>query len=1366
MKVFFYTILLILLIFSSKSAFCDVPSEIAFQGILATNLGPTKDGIVKMEFTMYDKESAGNSLGWTETQDVTIKDGIFNIYLGSVNPVNPFLFDGKNIYLEVVIDGEALVPRLEIGSTAYSFTAQTALNVPDIDDIKTIVADEGYIKSAGCDTWQLLKWDGTKWTCSEDLAGAGALSAGYGIDVSNAGEINLEKETSEEIAKSACFDTEDELLLALSDNYAELNHNHDAFYVKTKVCSQWQVLKWDGENWICGDDLAGGGSLTEGYGISISGSGEISIKTETVQEIASDLPHNHDASDIISGKISEQRLTDNVSLLGQKIEEEEIEDGTILFKKIGQNTCSEGQVMKWSDSEMSWVCAADAMNEGTAYSEGTGIKITGYTLSVDEIKIKDWAKEVCYDNEAEITGIFNSICALKNHDHDDYAAKNHNHDDFYYKKEELNSGGTINSESNPVEWSRLKGVPEDFADGTDDGSQYFAGTGMVLKDGEFSVKREVVDTWYVDVNENNSISSAMIKNGEILFEDFNANNCDPGQVIKRNEYNTKWTCTDDLNSGGTVTQIETGTGLAGGPVKTSGTISLASNYVDGSAYDSRFVNADEKINWNKLQNFPAACPEGWAISALAETPTCSNLNINNAVQGIGGINYIAKFTNFSTIDSSIIYETNYNIGIGTKTPAEQLEITGNLRIPQTTVAAGMIKSGSNLFIHNYGSDNFFAAVNAGNLYMTGSSNIGLGINVLHLNIDGMANTAVGTNALYYNTHGSTNTAVGMNALYANITGSSNTASGNNALSSNIDGNSNTANGMEALFSNTTGNFNTASGMDALFSNINGGFNTAYGYSALYTNKNGDFNTASGTMSLYSNTSGKMNTADGLYSLYSNTQGNNNTAIGANSLYSNTTGNSNVAIGYQAGLTEVSSNGNTVGTKNVFIGANAGPSVSTQINNAIAIGYQAHVGASNSMALGGTGADAVNVGIGTASPSERLDVTGNAKISGNLYVTGTFVQASTLAQYPKSNMIYSIDTEYDGGNFTSITIGTDGAPVISFRDDVNNSLKVAKCLNGTCSAGYKISIVDSTGNVGAYSSIATGTDGNPVVSYFDVNKGMLKVAKCSNASCSAVNPPVPVDSSEDVGYYTSIAIGIDGFPVISYQDGSNACLKVAKCSSASCSSGALLVVVDSAGSTGEYTSIAVGVNGNPVIAYHSITGKSLRYMKCGNPSCTSGNIPNIVDTGTNAGLYASIAVGSDGLPVISHHDSVDSTHGSLRVVKCGDTSCTPGSNIITLIDSAGKAGEYSSVTVGIDGLPVISYYDGTNSDLKVAKCADPACKLFHLTVVDSPGTAGKYSSITMGTDGYPVIAYQGFIASAFLKIAKCTNPFCMTNWSRR
>jgi hypothetical protein len=51
------------------------------------------------------------------------------------------------------------------------------------------------------------------------------------------------------------------------------------------------------------------------------------------------------------------------------------------------------------------------------------------------------------------------------------------------------------------------------------------------------------------------------------------------------------------------------------------------------------------------------------------------------------------------------------------------------------------------------------------------------------------------------------------------------------------------------------------------------------------------------------------------------------------------------------------------------------------------------------------------------------------------------------------------------------------------------------------------------------------------------------------------------------------------------------------------------------------------------------------------------------------------------------------------------------NAITTLDSAGNVGEYSSLAIGADGLPVIAYYDATNGDLKVAKCASQTCAVW-------------------------------------------------------
>jgi hypothetical protein len=43
-----------------------------------------------------------------------------------------------------------------------------------------------------------------------------------------------------------------------------------------------------------------------------------------------------------------------------------------------------------------------------------------------------------------------------------------------------------------------------------------------------------------------------------------------------------------------------------------------------------------------------------------------------------------------------------------------------------------------------------------------------------------------------------------------------------------------------------------------------------------------------------------------------------------------------------------------------------------------------------------------------------------------------------------------------------------------------------------------------------------------------------------------------------------------------------------------------------------------------------------------------------------------------------------------------------------VDSTGDVGFFSSIAIGIDGLPVIAYQGGIGGNLKVAKCANVYC----------------------------------------------------------
>ncbi|HEV8359455.1 MAG TPA: hypothetical protein VGR28_03265 [Candidatus Thermoplasmatota archaeon] len=362
--------------------------------------------------------------------------------------------------------------------------------------------------------------------------------------------------------------------------------------------------------------------------------------------------------------------------------------------------------------------------------------------------------------------------------------------------------------------------------------------------------------------------------------------------------------------------------------------------------------------------------------------------------------------------------------------------------------------------------------------------------------------------------------------------------------------------------------------------------------------------------------------------------------------------------------------------------------------------------------------------------------------------------------PRANKLATVDATGDVGQYASLTVGENALPVIAYYDATNGDLKVAACAALACDAGTTISTLDSTGNVGREASIAIGLDGKPVVAYRDLTNGDLKVAKCGNAACSAGTAITSVDTAGDVGRHVSIAIGTDGFPAIAYEDVTNSDLKVAKCGNAACSAGNTVTTVDSAGIVGGHTSIAIGPDGFPVISYADNTNNDLKVAKCGNAACSAGNTLTAVYV-NSAGSSTSIAIGSTGTPVIAYQ-----TGQGPRVTRCGNAACTAGNTFVDPLQGLGDTPGDFSLVLASDGLPFVAYYETAGADLKVLKCSDTGCSAGNTaTAVDTTGTVGEHASATLGADELPIVAYYD-ATNGDLRMAKLANVFGISNWWHR
>ena len=359
----------------------------------------------------------------------------------------------------------------------------------------------------------------------------------------------------------------------------------------------------------------------------------------------------------------------------------------------------------------------------------------------------------------------------------------------------------------------------------------------------------------------------------------------------------------------------------------------------------------------------------------------------------------------------------------------------------------------------------------------------------------------------------------------------------------------------------------------------------------------------------------------------------------------------------------------------------------------------------------------------------------------------------------------IQTLSTGGDYSSLALDSSGRIFISYFENATQDLRLVRCGNTTCTLANTITTVDSAGDVGRFSSLEMDSRGYPVISYYDSTNGNLKLARCGNAICNSGNTIATVDSTGDVGSYTSLSLDGSGNPVISYSDNTNRDLKLARCGNANCTAGGAIATVDGFGSiVGTNNALTLDRYSNPVISYFDGVNGDLRLITCGSTSCLfANNNIQIVDSAGFVGMFTSLALDSSGNPVISYYDD---SNGALKLLHCGNAACLvelpcgfetcDGGNVFSIID-AGARGKYTSLALNSNGNPVISYYDRGNYDLKVVFCGNSACNADNtIRTVDSAGDIGVATSLRLDSSGNAVISYYDF-TNQRLKLAQVLAP---------
>ena len=187
-------------------------------------------------------------------------------------------------------------------------------------------------------------------------------------------------------------------------------------------------------------------------------------------------------------------------------------------------------------------------------------------------------------------------------------------------------------------------------------------------------------------------------------------------------------------------------------------------------------------------------------------------------------------------------------------------------------------------------------------------------------------------------------------------------------------------------------------------------------------------------------------------------------------------------------------------------------------------------------------------------------------------------------------------------------------------------------------------------------------------------------------------------------------------------------------------------MDSAGSVGYFTSLALDASGYPHISYYGAwPNRDLKYAAWNGSSWDMQTVDRAGDVGVDSSLALDA---SSGYPRISYRDSSNS---DLKYAAWNGTSWN-----VQTVDSAGRAGSYSSLALDASGYPHISYYysDWPSGALKYAAWNGSS---WDIQIVESSSGAGSPDSLALDANGYGHISYYRQWPNEDLKYASTRAP---------
>ncbi len=137
-----HSVLLFTSLLWALSATAEVPKILHYQGVLSDSAGipvhcltdGSCEDTYSMSFALYAQAEGGQALFTQEEAAVSISEGVFDVTLGTAEPITLTDVEGADLYLGISINGETeMLPRLRVASSAFALRAEHAITAATAD---------------------------------------------------------------------------------------------------------------------------------------------------------------------------------------------------------------------------------------------------------------------------------------------------------------------------------------------------------------------------------------------------------------------------------------------------------------------------------------------------------------------------------------------------------------------------------------------------------------------------------------------------------------------------------------------------------------------------------------------------------------------------------------------------------------------------------------------------------------------------------------------------------------------------------------------------------------------------------------------------------------------------------------------------------------------------------------------------------------------------------------------------------------------------------------------------------------------------------------------------------------------------------